>query len=130
MSFVCARIDIIGYVGFVSAQIICIWLCLWVPVCTVFLAVCCIPSFSIKLPAVSFLSIVLLITLIVPSNSISGILSNAGPLPGTTKNLHLTHLLLCFILAGNLLSHSMFYWLYVLSTIDLFTVHLIPPCLT
>ena len=58
------------------------------------------------------LSIVSHITLIIPSNSISGILSNGGPLPSTTKILHLTHLL----------SHSMFNWLYVLNMIDLFII--------
>ena len=32
------------------------------------------------------------ITLIMPGNSISGISSNSGPLPDTTKNLHLAQL--------------------------------------
>ena len=47
-----------------------------------------------KLLSFGFLSVVLHITLLMLCKSISGIVNNAGPLPGTTKNLHLTHLIL------------------------------------
>ena len=47
-----------------------------------------------------------------PSKSLSGILSNAMPSPGITKNLHLTHTT----------GLSLFDWLYVLSMIDLIIV--------
>ena len=47
MSFVCARIKIIGYVGFVSAHIICTWLCLWVHVCfAIWLSATCLVCIS------------------------------------------------------------------------------------
>ena len=54
------------------------------------------------------------------SNSISGIPSSAGSPPGTTKNLHLTHLSLCLIFTVHVPSCSMFNWLYVFKTMVLF----------
>ena len=69
--------------------------------------------------SVVLLSIISQITLIMPSNSISGIPINTGPSPGTTKNLHLTQLSLCLIFTEHLLSCLMFDELYVLSTIYL-----------
>ena len=128
MSFACVRIKVIGYVSFVFTCIICIWLCLWVPVCFAILTAVCLVCMSNFLSAV-LLSIVSDITLM-PSNSLSDILNNTGPLPGTTKNPHLTHLLLCPTFSEHLLNCSMFDWLYVLITIDLFLWHLTPPWLT
>ena len=67
-------------------------------------------------------SIVSHITLIIPSSSLSGVLSNAGPLPGTTKNLHFTHLSLYLIFTAFLPSCSIFDQLCILSTIHLFII--------
>ena len=53
-------------------------------------------------------------------SSISGIPSNAGQSPGTSGNLHLTHLSLCLICTEHLPSYPMFDRFYVLSANDLF----------
>ena len=73
----------------------------------------------------NFLSFTLLhiiahITVTTLSNSIFCILNNARPLPGTTKNLHLTDLSVYFMLTEYIPSCSMFDKLHVLSTADLF----------
>ena len=84
------------------------------------------PGLCIRLLVICFVVYCCLLSqhiiLIMLSNSIYGIPCNAGPLPGTTKNLHLIHLLLCLILTKHLLSCSKFDWLYVLSMIDLYIV--------
>ena len=49
LGFVCARTRIIRYIVFVFTFIICIWLCLFAPVCFAFLIVCCMPSLHVKL---------------------------------------------------------------------------------
>ena len=74
LNFVCARIKIIGYVGFVSTHVICIWLRPWNPVCTVNSGCLRHAQFVCQTSCDLFLSIVSHITLIIPSNCISGIL--------------------------------------------------------
>ena len=95
MSFVYARIKIIEYTG-LSLFTLCASSFAWSLLGLLFLTAACLACASNFL-SVALLSIVSHITLIMPSSSISGILSNAGSLPGTTKNLHLTYLLLCLI---------------------------------
>ena len=91
ISFIFAKIKIIGYVGFLSTQVACIQVCLQVPVCFAILTVCCMPGFTCKASCqltFCLLSPISHITLIMPSNSVCGILSNAGPFPHTTNNPH------------------------------------------
>ena len=57
-----------------------------------------------------------------PSTSVSGISNGDGPLPGTTKNLHLVTLSLCLNLTVQITNYSMFELLYIFNTALLFFV--------
>ena len=105
LSFVCARIKIFRYVGFIFPHIISIWLCLWAPICNASLAVCCMPSCMSNFLSFVLLSVVSCVTLIMLSNSISVIPDNDGLWPSITMNIHSS---LCLILNEHLLSSSMF----------------------
>ena len=58
-----------------------------------------------------------------PNPWISGIPNSAGPLPGATKNLHLTTLHFCLILTMQMPNCSMFEIIYILNTTVLFLWH-------
>ena len=120
MNLACARIKIIRYVVFVSTHVTCIWHFLQAPVCFVILTAFCMPSWCFKLPVSCF--IVCWLTHNSDYAKQFYILhpEQCWPLSGATKNLHLTHLSSSLIFTEHLPSCSMFDWLYVLSTIDLF----------
>ena len=67
--------------------------------------------------SLSSLSVCIVLQLIVSmfSNSISGIPSNGFPFPGTTKKLHILHLLLCSTVTLHMPNCIIVVWLYVFS---------------
>ena len=106
ISFDFVGIQITLDVGFVFTHATFIWFCLWVLVSFSVSTVFYMPAWESSFLLVVLSPVVSHISLIMKSTSMSGILSNAVPLPGTTKNLHLTHLTLCLIFIVHLLSCS------------------------